>query len=96
MGCPNDLFLDDAFDFLELLHQVTLRLQSPGCVQNADVEGFSNGALNRSKHDGARISAVFAKDDFTADSIGPNLELFDCSRTKCVSRSQQYAITLRG
>ena len=66
---------DDAADLGELLHQVALRVEPSGRVDDHDVASRAPARLDRVERDGRRVGAARAADELGAGALGPDLEL---------------------
>jgi len=75
----------DVADFCQLPHQVRLRMQSPGCVENQDVGGSCCGGLTGIERHCCGVAAGFVLYDLYAYSLGPDTQLLYGGGTKCVA-----------
>ena len=77
------------------LHQVLLRLQPAGRVDDAHVgAGFDGRGHGPMGHAG-RVAPWLARDDLGAQPVGPDGELLDGRGAKRVGRAQHHLLALR-
>ena len=94
MRGTGDFTADDAVDFLELLHEVRLRLQAAGRVDNQHVDLARHGGFDGVKGHGSRIGTFFVLDDRHARALAPDLELVDGSGAEGIGGSEQHGFAL--
>ena len=66
---------DHAAHLRELLHQVRLRVQPAGRVDDHDVAAARLGGRDRVERDRGRVAAALGADEVRARALGPDLEL---------------------
>src|SRR5947209_2077467 len=89
------LALDDTPHLLQLFHQVRLRLQAPGGVDEHDVDAARFRGAHPVEHDGRRIGALRAAHVLRARALRPHLELLGGRRAKRVRGNHHHALALR-
>ncbi len=90
-----NLLAQHAMDFRELLHQIVLRLQPPGRIDDAYVGADFHGAGDGAMGHGGRIAARRAGDDFRPEPLGPNGQLLDGGGAEGVGRAEHDLFALR-
>lgn len=85
---------DDAIDLPELLHEVELRMEAAGGVDQEHVGVAALGGRERVEDDGAGVGALLVGDDIGADDVAPRLELLDGRGTECVSGGDHHLLAL--
>ena len=68
---------DDVADLRQLAHQVVLRVQPAGGVDDQHVDPAALGRLAGVVGDGGGVGAHLVLDDLDADPLGPDRELVD-------------------
>ena len=75
MRCPLEPALDHAAHLRELLHQVRLRVQAAGGVDDRDVLAARAGGLDGVVGDRGRVGSLRRADEVGLRAVGPDLEL---------------------
>jgi hypothetical protein len=83
-----ELGLDDTVDLRELLHQVRLRVQAAGGVDNHHVAAVARGAPDRVVSDRGRVRPTLTADELRPRAFGPDLELLLCGGAERVGRGE--------
>src|SRR5579883_418405 len=81
-----------AHDLFEFGHQLGSVLQPPGRVHDQNVGARLARALKRIISEACRIRAALACNDFAAEPLAPDLQLFDGSGAKSVAGDQHHAL----
>ena len=95
MRRAGQLLADDAMQFLQLLHQVVLRVQSSRRVNEQVIRRARLRGGHGVVRDGRRVRAVSAGDDFDLQARAPQFQLLDRRRAKRVARGEQRGFFLR-
>jgi hypothetical protein len=82
---------DDAADLRQLRHQVVLRVQPAGRVDDDDVAFRRLRRVDGVERDGRRVRARLRADEIHADALRPDPELVDGAGAERVTRRQQHA-----
>ena len=85
--------VDRASDLGQLVHQVVLRVQPPGGVDDDHVRVAREAGVERIEDDRRWIGTRRVGHDRQLEPRSPGLELFDGSRPERVRRGQQDALT---
>ena len=85
-GAPSSLPRDDAPHLRELFHQIRLRVQAAGGVDDHDVAAARLRRLDRVVGDGRGVAAARGADEVCAGALRPDLELLLGRRTERVGR----------
>ena len=88
VGCAREPLLDHAAHFRQLLHQVRLRVQAAGRVDEDDVLAARLGGLDRVVGDRGGVAALLRADDVDLRPLGPDLQLLVGRRAERVGRSE--------
>ena len=86
MRCTRQLALHNPSHLAQLRHQIALRLQATGGVDQHDVDVTSERGVKRVKGDRARVGSLLMRDNRRVDSFAPCLQLFNRRHAECVSR----------
>ena len=84
------LALDDAIDLAHLLHQVDLRVQPPGRIDDEHVDVTTLGGGEGVEHHSGGVAALLVGDHVHPGPLTPLLELFDRRRAERVGGGQQH------
>ena len=71
------VLLQHAADLRELLHQIALRVETSGGIDEEKIAAPGAGGLPRVEGDGGGVGAGLAGDQFQTELLGPRAELFD-------------------
>src|SRR6266511_1782346 len=85
---------DDAIDLLQLAHQVCLRVQSAGGVNDQNVKVARLRLLAGIVGDAGRIAALLALDDLAAGAFDPDGQLLDRRGAERIAGGDQYLLAL--
>ena len=77
-----DHFSQDAVNLGQLLHQVLLRLEPAGRIDDGRVCLDLQGPRGRPVRNGRRIASLLSLDDFDAEPLRPDRQLRDCAGRK--------------
>ena len=83
--------VDDPAQLLQLLHQVRLRVQAAGGVDEHEVGAAARRGGHRVEHDRAGIGAVLAAHELAAGALGPQPELVGGRGAERVGRGEHDA-----
>ena len=96
VGRCGDQLADGRLDFGQFGHQVLLRLQPTGRIDNADVSVELTGPLDGSIGDTGWHAPLRAGDNLNSRPFGPDSQLFDRRGTECVGRAENHLFLLAG
>ena len=96
MGRFRDELRDHAADLGELLHEIRLRLEAAGGIDDADVGARLDRPRDRLVGDAGRIAPLRAADDLGAEPVGPHRELLDGRRSEGVAGPKHDALAFAG
>ena len=85
------LLADRVLDFRQLGHEVLLRLQPAGRIDDAHIDAGFDGLLDRPIGDAGRVAAGRAGDDRHAEPIAPDRELLDGRGAERVAGAEEHA-----
>ncbi len=88
-GAPGSWRCDDALELGQLVHEVALRVQPAGGVDDQDVGAARRRRLDRVEHHRGGIGAGRLADDLDADPLPPRLQLLDGRGPERVGRGQE-------
>ena len=94
MRRTGQLALDHAPHLRELLHQVHLRVQAAGGVDDHDVAPARLRRLDRVVRDRGRVAAALGADEVGARALRPDLELFLGSGAERVGRCDDDGVAM--
>src|SRR6266581_8521769 len=77
-------FAESAFHFLQLGHEICFGVLTASRVAKQKVDFVLQGRLIGIVTKRGRVGAVLDADNYNPDPFRPNIELLDCSSTKCV------------
>ena len=80
--------IDDAAQLLQLLHEVRLRVQAAGGVDEHEVGAAARRRRHRVEHDRAGIGAFLAAHELAAGALGPEPELIGGRGAERVGRRE--------
>src|SRR2546423_7598292 len=83
---------DDPSHLRQLLHQVRLRVQAAGRVDDDDVPLVLPRALDRVERNGGGIRPALGADELRARAVSPDLQLFLRRRTERVCRPEHHGV----
>src|SRR5690606_10085214 len=92
---PGNYLSDHTVNLFEFTHQVCLRVQSAGSIDDDDVRLTGQAGGTRIVRHGGRVASGRAFDDLDANAIGPLVELLNGSGAKGVTCAQQHFFTFR-
>ena len=78
-------------DLAQLLHQVILRVQAPGRVDDDDVAAARLRRRDRVERDGRRVAAALRGDEIGPSPLRPCLQLLARGRAERVGRADHAA-----
>src|SRR5689334_8006552 len=90
-----NLFADGSLNLRQLLHQVLLRLQAPGRVDDADVDLLRQRRFYGLVSDTRGVTSLLDLDDPRPEAIGPDAELLYRSGAEGVARPQEDGFPFR-
>ena len=93
-GGAGDAFFDDAADLGKFAHEIVLRVQAAGGVDDEDVDVAADGGIAGIEGDGGGVGAHLMLDDLHVDSLGPDGELFDGSGAEGVAGGDHDGLAL--
>src|SRR6185437_10565285 len=85
-GCPAH--------FLQLCHQVLLRVQAAGGINDHVIRSASFGSAESVEQYGRRIAARLGLDHLCSGPSTPNFKLLDRSGSECIRRAHQNRLAL--
>jgi len=89
-----DAFVDDLANFGKLTHEVLLRVQAAGGVDDEDIDVAGEGGIAGVEGDGGGVGAHLMFDDLDVDALGPDGELFDGGGAKGVASGDHDGLAL--
>src|SRR5437762_5914117 len=88
------LFPKRALHFFQLGHEIRFCMHSAGRIADQKLDLALDRRLIRFVTKRSRICVVLPANHFNADPFGPNAELFDGRRAKCVGCRQQDTVSI--
>lgn len=91
-----DLLADRVLDLGELGHEVLLRLQAAGGIDDGDVHAILDGIFDGTIGNARGVAVRLAGDDGDAEAVAPDRELLDGSGSKGIPCPKDDFFALRG
>ena len=86
----------DAADFVQLIHQILLVMESAGGVNENHICALGFGRLDAVEHHRCGVCALVLTDNAAAGALGPDFQLVSCGGAEGIACYQQNILPLLG